>query len=91
VKNKFWNHVETRLLLEDSLYYAGGTLCIDFEKGGVAMNLNGKGFIYGGRDKFRQNSQVYLPSYITDMVRKIYLRVNGETEHFRREVSAYAG
>jgi len=92
VKNKFWDHIENCLLTEEGpIYFIGGTLCVDFAKGGVAMNLDGKGFVYGGSDKFRRNSQVYLPEYITDMVRKLYLRINGETEHYREKVGTHAG
>lgn len=72
MKNKFWDHVENRLLTEEgSIYFVGGTLCVDFVKSGIGMNLDGKGFVYGGSDKFRRNSRVYLPDYITEMVRKI--------------------
>jgi len=65
VKNKFWDHVEIRLIAEEGpIYFTGGTLCVDFEKnGGVGMNLNGKGFVFGGRDQYRKNSTVYLPEY----------------------------
>ena len=74
MKNKFWNHIENRLLMRDGpIYFVGGTLCVDFVNYGVAMNLDGKGFIYGGFDRFRQNSEVYLPGYITEIVRDIFL------------------
>jgi hypothetical protein len=72
LKNKFWNRVEISLIEEKSLYFVGRTLCVDFDKGGIGLNLNGKGFLYGGRDQFRRNSNVYLPDYITKMVQKIY-------------------
>jgi hypothetical protein len=92
LKNKFWDHVENRLLVEEGpIYFVGGSLCVDFAQGGIAMNLDGKGFVYGGSDKFRKNSQVYLPEYITEMVRKIYLRIEGETAHYRKEVGTYVG
>jgi hypothetical protein len=95
MKNKFWDHVENCLLTEEGpIYFIGGTLCVDFVKdfvkGGIAMNLDGKGLVYGGLNKFRKNSQVYLPEYITDMVRKLYLRIKGETEHYREKVGTNA-
>lgn len=87
MKNKFWDHVEMRLLAEEEPnYFVGGTLCVDFDRGGIGMNLDGKGFVFGGRNQFRRNSTVYLPEYITDMVRKVYLRIKGETKHYREQV-----
>jgi hypothetical protein len=74
MKNKFWDHVEDRLITrEGSIYFAGRTLCVDFDKGGIGMNLDGKGFVYGGCNAHRKNSTVYLPDYITDMVRRTYV------------------
>lgn len=86
MQTKHWECVEVRLKNPDqhSVYFAGGTLCVDLPKGGVAMNLNGKGFVYGGDNTFRKNSKVYLPNHIISLVRDLYIKTKGHTNHYKR-------
>ena len=87
MSNKFWSHIESRLeKMEGSIYFAGGTLCVDLPKGGVGMNLNGKGFVFGNNYPFMKNSKVYLPEHITQKVRETYLEVKGCTDHYKETV-----
>jgi hypothetical protein len=78
--NHIWNDIENRLkdITNQKAYYVGGTLCLDLPKFGIGMNLNGKGFIYGGSK--RNNDRIYLPKTITSLVQKIYLDIKGKTE-----------
>jgi len=89
--SKFWNHVEERLITRTgNMYFMGGTLSVGLSKdSGVALNLNGKGFVFGKIKTIpckEVNDRVYLPQHITDLVRQIYLDVKGETEHYRESV-----
>jgi hypothetical protein len=47
-------------------------------RGFVAMNLDGKGFTSAGK--------LVLPKPIHQLVKETYLKVKGETEHFKEEV-----
>ena len=87
--SKFWQHVEQQLVTrEGRIYYAGGTLIVDFEKGGgIGMNLNGKGFVMPSKQyNFFKNDRVYMPESITNLVRSIYLEIKGKTDHFIEQV-----
>jgi len=87
MKNKFWNEVERQLqTLEGKIYFVGGTLCIDLSKYGVAMNLNGKGFIYASSNPLMKNPEVYLPNHISSLVSEVYLKLKGETSHYRKNI-----
>jgi len=83
---QFWQHVEDRLVERQSLYFMGGTLAVDNidKPGGIALNLNGKGFVFGPTYKFitNFNSTFYTPDYITKLVREIYLETKGRTKHY---------
>jgi len=83
-----WEKVENHLkTLEGKIYYVGGTLCVDLSKFvGVGMNLNGKGFIYGSRNPLMKNSIVYLPDHISSLVKELYLKLKGETEHYKESI-----
>jgi len=76
--DKFWNHVELRVITREGLYYAGGTLCVDNQDrpGGIALNLDGKGFIYTNHSHMK-NGQVYLPQHISKLVHNIYKEIKG--------------
>lgn len=79
MKNKFWNHVEERLRKRDTnMYFMGRTLSVALStKSGIALNLDGKGFIFGSiRSGF--NDRIYQPDYITEMVIDIYRETKGE-------------
>lgn len=82
---KFWSHIETRLITCEKLYYAGGTLCVDNigKSGGIGLNLNGKGFVFTNHPHMK-NSKVYLPSHITKMVHDFYKEVKGEKRYQHR-------
>jgi hypothetical protein len=83
---KFWHKVEQRLRNRDGvMYYAGGTLCIDFTKGGIGLNLDGKGFVFG-TSPLVKNDRVYQPRHILELVRNLYLEIKGSTDHFKRAV-----
>lgn len=87
--SKFWQHVEERLISrKGSIYYMGGTLVVDFERGGcVGMNLNGKGFVCPSKPfEFFKNDIVYLPESIKSLVQSIYLEIKGKTDHFKEQV-----
>lgn len=87
---KFWEHIKKRLEDESNLYYFGGTLCVDNEgkNGGVALNLNGRGFVYSNPYPFFKNwsGKIYLPQEIIELVRKLYLKIKGETQHYLDEI-----
>lgn len=83
VVSKFWIDVEHRLITQDSLYFAGGTLMMDINNGLIAFNLDGKGFICHTPELSHfKNGTLYMPDHITDLVRKIYLDTKGQTEHY---------
>jgi len=71
LSNKFWRHIEKRLVERDSLYYVGSTLCIDKEKGGIALNTDGNGFVYSNYF-WLKNTKIYQPDHILKIVIEIY-------------------
>lgn len=79
IAEKCWRHVEIRLITRESLYYAGGTLCVDNigKPGGIGLNINGKGFVYTCHHHLK-NGVVYLPKHITKLVHEIYNETRGE-------------
>jgi hypothetical protein len=89
--SKFWNSIEQRLITrEGSIYFAGGTLCVDTKNSIIFLNLDGTGFIhhtkeYANTKEYFKNGKVYLPDHITDLVRKIYLDVKGETDYYKEK------
>lgn len=86
IVKKFWTKVENRLRHRDGvMYYVGGTLCLDWDKGGIGLNLDGKGFVFG-TSHLVKNDRVYQPQHILDLVRQFYLEIKGPTEHYNRVV-----
>jgi len=68
-----------------AIYYAGGTLCLDFiNGGGIGLNLDGKGFSY-------RSGKIYVPKTITEKVRKLYLKKRGYTSHFSKSITGNMG
>jgi hypothetical protein len=64
------------------MYYAGGTLCIDFSSGLLCLNLNGQGFsVLDGKEE-----RLTLSSEILKLVRTLYVETKGETEYYKRTV-----
>lgn len=92
--SKFWNSIEQRLITrEGSIYFAGGTLFIDTQNSIVGLNLDGTGFVnhtkeYAITKEYFKNGKVYLPDHITELVRKIYLDVKGETEYYKEKTES---
>jgi len=88
-KNKCWNRVEDALKNRNRrIYYAGGTLVIDWnEDSGIALNLDGTGFVFGHIDDSKHSTKVIQPDYILKMVQETYLETKGETEHFKSRQS----
>jgi len=76
--SKFWRATEQRLLDKTGcIYFAGATLCIDHEgrPGGIAINQDGKGFVYGTLLQLpykNENSKIYVPDYIMTIVKQLY-------------------
>lgn len=94
IKNKCWNRVEDALKNHNRcMYYAGGTLVIDWKKPGtgIALNLDGTGFVFGHIDDSKHSTKVIQPDYILKMVQETYLETKGETEHFKESVSPQKG
>jgi hypothetical protein len=61
------------------MYYAGGTLCIDFSSGLLCLNLNGQGFsVLDGKEE-----PLTQPSEILKLVRAMYVETKGETEYYK--------
>ena len=81
ITEKFWKIVEDALNDPENhaTYYVGGTFCIDFPNGGVGLNLDGTGFSFNG-------GNLYMPKYINDKVKELYLKYKGETEHYKSEI-----
>jgi hypothetical protein len=90
-KLRFWEHVKKRLEDESNLYFFGGTLCVDHEEkaGGIALNLDGSGFVYSNPYPFfkKWSGKFYPPQEIIELVRMIYLKTKGETQHYLDEVN----
>ena len=90
IQKKFWEHVEYALINIEKIasYYAGGTLSIPLGKDksgkdrGICLNLSGRGFVLSNI----KNSTLYAPDYIVTMVRELYLRYKGETDHYKEVV-----
>jgi hypothetical protein len=90
---KIWEPIEQRLKKRERLYYVGGTLCVDHDNtkfesdiSGIALNLNGKGFVYNRYISRFKNDTLYVPVYVLKLVREIYLELKGETDHYKKEV-----
>lgn len=90
IQRKFWKHVEEALnnIEENFSYYAGGTLSISLGKDktgkerGICLNITGKGFVLSNI----KNATLYMPYFITDKVREIYLKHKGETDYYKEIV-----
>lgn len=88
IQEKCWKRVEEKLQsLQGTIYYMGGTLSVGLtSETGVALNLDGTGFVFG---KFKgKNERVYQPDHILELVRKIYREKKGINEHYRQSVAA---
>jgi hypothetical protein len=78
-----WRHIAKRIITKTGpMYYVGGSLCVDNidKPGGIALNLNGMGFIYSNHTHMK-NSIFYIPKSIFKLVKETYLSVKGNTEH----------
>jgi len=75
VVKKIWDDVEKALddITSRNSYYVGSTLCIDKVVGhiGVALNLDGKGFVFNAKAK---DTQLHLPQHITVKVNDLYTK-----------------
>lgn len=81
---KFWKEVEEKLINvgDSEAYYCGGTLSVPLtKKRGICLNLNGSGFVLN-TEPHMKNTKVYQPKFILEIVRKIYLKEKGKTEHY---------
>ena len=95
-REKFWketNDILTILLgknadcVNKNVYYGGGTLFIDFNSDrSIALHLNGKGFVMNDKMHPKHNTLIYQPDYIFEKVKKLYVKVKGETEHYKSEM-----
>ncbi|MDD5649402.1 MAG: hypothetical protein PHF86_03145 [Candidatus Nanoarchaeia archaeon] len=73
IQKVIWRHIEKRIIEKDNLYYVGRTLCVDNKiSGGIALNLNGIGFVYS-KHKFMKNSRVYIPEHILKIIKLLYI------------------
>lgn len=87
--NKQLNFSTLKKALKDienqTAYYAGGTLCIDFEDMAcVGLNLNGRGFTYHPNATANLRRNILLPKDMVQLVRDIYLKHKGRTEHYEQ-------
>lgn len=86
-----WQHVEKALLdIENTgAYYAGGTLSLPLGVSatgvprGICLHVDGTGFVLSDI----KNTRVYLPDYITDLVRDIYVKTKGYTNYYLEKTS----
>jgi hypothetical protein len=86
----FWKEVSERLDKKDkALYFVGGTLSVALsETRGVALNIDGTGFIMSSINyPYTKNKKVYPPENITEKVKKIYLETKGRTEYYKKVIS----
>ena len=91
IQKKFWRHVEEALnnIEQTGAYYMGGTLSLPLGKNksgkdiGICLNLFGRGFVLSDL----KNTRVYLPDFITELVKNKYLRYNGKTEYFIKAIN----
>ena len=69
------------------MYYAGGTLCIDFENPSrlIGLNLNGRGFCL---ETGSSEEHVTQPLHIQEKVRALYVEKKGKTRHYQEVVEA---
>ena len=90
VSTNTWSEVKRALEKRDvPAYYMGGTLCLDYRKdSGIALNLNGKGFVYGknSNQPHMKNTTLYQPDFIIELVRSIYISSKGKNDHYKDEV-----
>lgn len=71
----------------ESSYYAGGTLFIDFDDMPcVGLNLSGRGFTYHPDASHNVRSNILLTKEMTEIVRAIYLEHKGRTEYYEQTV-----
>jgi hypothetical protein len=90
IQEKFWKHVEEALTNVEkiSAYYAGGILSLPLGKDklgkdrGICLNLSGRGFVLSNI----KNSTLYAPGHIIKMVRELYLKYKGKTDHYKEVV-----
>jgi hypothetical protein len=68
------------------MYYVGGSLCVDFDNGFYAFNLDGRGFcvLDGEETKFE------IPNDILPIIQKTYLDSKGETDYYKEKVKVSA-
>lgn len=102
-EDNMWSHVEEDLkkILYNtggSGYYVGGTLMLKLGKNGqgktreIGLNINGRGFVLSvPTPTHLKNDRVYLPSYITELTRKIYLKEKGYTPYFSKTITGNCG
>jgi hypothetical protein len=80
---KFWCPTEQRILNKSgNIYFAGATLCIDHENrhGGIAINQNGTGFVYGTLSRLsykKENGKIYVPDDIMILAKQLYYETKG--------------
>ena len=74
IVTKFWQHIEEALDKKTCpIYFFGSTLGVDYKPGsGIALDIDGTGFVFGGNDTFRKNPKVFIPLHVLNKVRKIY-------------------
>lgn len=85
---KFWKHVENKLknINSSGSYYCGGTLSVPlFNKRGICLNLDGTGFVLNS-DPHMKSQKLYQPKFILKIVRDIYLKEKGKTNHYIRSI-----
>ena len=85
---KYWGHVETALRdLESRIsYYIGGTLSISLTKErGIALNLDGTGFVFN-QSRPPRDERVHQPDFILKIVRELYRKTYGKTDFYKESV-----
>ena len=85
-----WQKIQSRLeSLDGVIYYAGGTLCVDFPEGGfIGLNLCGGWFCcLPGMPEVTGKRQ---PEEVYSLVKKVYLKTKGENSHYIIETGELA-
>lgn len=89
--SKFWKRIEQNLravLNNDeasqtmSMYFTGGSLCLDGEKALYILRVCGLGSVNPLNRPSKFNARVIMPDYITRLVQGIYLKEKGRTEYY---------
>ena len=83
------NENPTTAFKDWNAYFCGGTLCMDLQPESKSLYL----CLFQLKGEFSvtdtRNGQLErmgkIPKDVTDIVRKIYLKVKGETEYFKKE------